>query len=229
MEKPKAKGQHGTADTDQDTDEKLFQKIRKYTSEAEETMTPEKNKYTGLINKLLDFENAYGPLDFPVSLDQYFHGSSDSVEMNLRNGDQSISRFIARQRAQRECASVEAQPTGRRSGQSTMRRGHAGTTGEIIDQTAFPGSNIADRPSPGQLEAGTGNTEQPGPSETKDSQRERQRILTVSKFWIWKLDGTLARSFSIFNNLHTLPNKVYIIVYELDTDIVRRHRCYVVP
>lgn len=101
-------------------------------------------------------------VDAPVSLDEYFHESIGEAELNARNGDQVISRFIARQRAEKDK-----------------------TTTELHVSTGVTEQGPHHDASPGELEAGIGNP----PRSAGETDQFCQRIITVPRFWIWKVDG----------------------------------------
>ncbi|KAK4248619.1 hypothetical protein C7999DRAFT_30983 [Corynascus novoguineensis] len=150
-----------------DAETAILEKIKEYTVDDGGLPVEAESSYLQLMAKL---RAAYGhQVDVPVSLDEYFHESIGEIELNVRNGDQVISRFIARQRAEADRITTELQnATG------------ATEQGPQHDK------------SPGQLEAGLGD--QPQTAAVTD--QFCQRILTVPRFWIWKLDkNTVVTSF----------------------------------
>ncbi|KAI3324488.1 hypothetical protein HD806DRAFT_47379 [Xylariaceae sp. AK1471] len=123
--------------------------------------------YMKLRRKL---QSTYRHIDAPASLDQYFHESIDDDDLNTRNGDQVISRFIARQRVRWE---------------DDVNRGAIDTHHDIDV-----------RNTPSQLEEGLGNALQPIDSPTAEPERFCQRIITVPRLWIWMVDeSTIVTSF----------------------------------
>ncbi|RYP73230.1 hypothetical protein DL769_004250 [Monosporascus sp. CRB-8-3] len=145
--------------------ETLFaKKVKEYTVDEGGTPVETEMNYTKLMEKL---RAVYEQVDVPVSLDEYFHESIDKDELNVRNGDQVISRFIARQRAETD-------------GTTDLQVGRA-----MADDLQHDAS-------PSQLEAGLGN-----PFHTAEAAEHfRQRIITVPRFWIWKVDkNTIVTSF----------------------------------
>ncbi|KAK2615877.1 hypothetical protein N8I77_002601 [Diaporthe amygdali] len=157
-----------------DRNAQLLKRVKEYTAEDEDDLTTEELSYRSLLSKLNQSCGSHGRIDLPVSLDQYFHESMDEVDINLRNGDQVISRFIARQKAVWEDTKEHESKN-----QSTQA--------ESSKTIASPSVGVR---TPSGLEAGLGETGQPLDSNIEVASRFRQRILTVPKFWVWKLDET---------------------------------------
>lgn len=151
------KGMKKNDDPDKDPETLFAKKIQEYTVDEGGTPTQAETSYTNLMKNL---RAVYKEVDVPASLDEYFHESIDEDELNIRNGDQVISRFIARQRAETE---LSAEPPAAKAMTDDLQRDA----------------------SPGELEAGLGS-----PSSTAESTHQfRQRIITVPRCWIWKVDG----------------------------------------
>ncbi|KAL2138647.1 hypothetical protein VTI28DRAFT_6462 [Corynascus sepedonium] len=150
-----------------DVETAVLEKIKEYTVDDGGLPSEAESTYLQLMAKL---RAAYGhQVDMPVSLDKYFHESIGENELNVRNGDQVISRFIARQRAETDRITTEL-------------RSATGATEQGPQHDK----------SPGELEAGFGDQ----PQTRAVTDQFCQRILTVPRFWIWKLDRyTVVTSF----------------------------------
>jgi len=143
-----------------DVETAVLEKIKEYTVDDGGLPSEAESTYLQLMAKL---RAAYGhQVDMPVSLDKYFHESIGENELNVRNGDQVISRFIARQRAETDRITTEL-------------RSATGATEQGPQHDK----------SPGELEAGFGDQ----PQTRAVTDQFCQRILTVPRFWIWKLDS----------------------------------------
>lgn len=154
--------------------QQLLQKVQHFTLDDNERLTAEETKHADLVKQLLQVYEVHGHIDLPRSLDEYFHESIDDIDVNLRNGDQVISRFIARKRIEWE------KVRSRRSSQQQ----HQNTNAATVGQSSAPAPQSTQTPS--RLEAGLGDSDL---SQTREATEFRQRIITVPKFWVWKLDG----------------------------------------
>ncbi|GAB1317925.1 hypothetical protein MFIFM68171_08135 [Madurella fahalii] len=157
----------GGKDAEADAETAFLRRIKEYTVGDGGAPAEAEARYLQLMAKLgLTYDHQ---VDAPVSLDEYFHESIGEAELNVRNGDQVISRFIARQRAEKDKTTTE----------------HQVSTG-VTEQGPHHDA------SPGELEAGLGHP----PWAARVTDQFCQRIITVSRFWIWKVDEqTVVTSF----------------------------------
>lgn len=157
-------------------------KIKEYTVDEGGKPSKVEEEYTNLMEKL---RSSYEHVDPPISLDKYFHESIDENDLNVRNGDQVISRFIARQRVETE-HSTENPPGGTPPTRTLTNKSGNEKKGNQQGQQQNDTSLTS---TPSQLEAGLGRllTNEELPAD--DEGAFRQRILTVPRFWIWKVDG----------------------------------------
>ncbi|ORY11349.1 hypothetical protein BCR34DRAFT_327983 [Clohesyomyces aquaticus] len=156
-----------------DSEASLSKKIKEYTIDESGVPTETEKSYSKLME---DLRRIYKVVDSSVSLDEYYHESIDWADLNVRNGDQVMSRFIARNRAERE--NIIAQEDQH---QSASAQNQIQNTGETLSK----------------LEAGLGNDLQGNDDLPLDvTPNFRQKILVVPRFWIWKVDDdTIVTSF----------------------------------
>lgn len=177
-------GIHDSVDRELERDIRFSQKVRALTAERNEDLTADETRHARLMEKLVSAYGLLGHIDLPVSLDEYFHESADKVDIDTRNGDQVISRFIARQRAMWEDPGGPALVPQTQAAPTNQTKPANGTAPSLAN------APIPDRnQTPSELEAGLGAAEKPSPNEAQEAFSFRQRILTVSMFWIWKLNG----------------------------------------
>lgn len=163
-----------------DHEASFAQKVKEYTIDEGGQPTEAEESYSKLMESL---RSTYGQVDPPVSLDEYFHESIDADDLNVRNGDQVMSRFIARQRVEWENG-IGRQQTGNMQGGEGLADQN-GSTGTENQQHQVTMANNT----PSQLEAGLGTSLQPSEHSAEEPHSFRQRIITIPRIWVWKIDG----------------------------------------
>lgn len=161
------------------------QKIKECTVDKGGPATKVEEDYTKLMDKL---RSTYKHVDPPISLDKYFHESIDEHDLNVRNGDQVISRFIARRRVEKEQNTEHAPKV-------TPAANSSAPSGNTMTPYQQPDASLGSTPS--QLEAGLGRSLTNEERLMAETDGFRQRIITVPRFWIWKVDGKEAIHFEM--------------------------------
>ncbi|KAL1851753.1 hypothetical protein Daus18300_012438 [Diaporthe australafricana] len=152
--------------------DQFLKKVQNYKLADNDTLTLEESKHRESVKKLFSSYGCHGRIDWPISLDEYFHESIDAVDVNQRNGDQVISRFIARQRVQEE------ETREHQLGHPTIEAARGQTFAPLSERTQTPS----------RLETGLGGAGRPDVKDTEGCDKFRQRIITVPRLWAWKLD-----------------------------------------
>lgn len=141
-----------------DEDTRILQKMKRYSFRDHSRWSIEGKYHVTLTDRFIDSYS--GQVDHACSLDEYYFEIINKEDLNARNGDQVLSRFIARSWAEKN--------DRRPSWELNLPQ----------DSEALSSSQLFRTKRPIIKESGTGKSTAP-----------RQMVLTVPKLWVWKADS----------------------------------------
>lgn len=93
-----------TEENAEDADERMALRVKEYTISEGLPLNEDEKTH---VSRMQALEKAYKPIHFARTLDESFHEILSQKALNYRNGDQVISRYLARLRVQEEDEKME--------------------------------------------------------------------------------------------------------------------------